>query len=433
MSDQVGTFTPFFVADRQASLRILAGLKINYGRKYGIMTHANTFIPFQEAFKNYPCIDMENCQVIGGRPCIHMGKPSECPFRSAIRASVVKICDSGVFQKKGCEIDSYDVLFEKYDKMQTHYGIIMDFLKDKKRTLETAHNAMEIYRKKSHSFKLIGVAQGNTVDEYQDCYRALKAMGYDHIAVGGMLTRRDKSARYVKVRDESLLKNTLSSIREIDQEGWLFALGCYSPKRHSVFLEHSVSGADYKGWIFQYEGVSPIRGDEKSQSSRFSQVRSFINDEIIARSQVWRKGPRLLIIPCSKAKNDFKGRVQAINLYDGPLYRMLRNNVHNFSNQDGLDIMILSAKYGLIEPTKKIANYDQRMTSARAEEIQGQVDTMIKELVEKKEYSDVLVNLGSDYLPSIKPSLKRFSTAEITILNGRIGERLRGTKEWLYN
>lgn len=433
MSGNMSSFTPFFVADRQASLRILAGLRLPYGKKYGIMTHANTSLNFKQAFRAFPCVCAESCSVIGGLPCFHQEDMTKCRFASNVKDSVLKICDSGVFQKKGCAFTSYEDLFQRYRDLGTDYGIIMDFLKEKDRTLETAQDAINVYKSNREQFKLIGVAQGNSVEEYIDCYVELQRMGYKHIAVGGMLQRKEKSARYVHVKDETILKDSLKAIRKIDPNGWLFALGCYSPGRHNIFLENSVFGADYKGWIFQYDGKSRKRGDLRSQNARFKQVRSFIEDDILIRPQTWKTGTKLLIVSCSKRKAPYKGEVQAINLYDGPLYRMLRKNVQSFSNEDGLDIMIMSAKYGLIEPTKLIKNYDVKMTPDRANELIDHNCEIIKAMVEKKQYTDVLVNLGKDYRESIEPALNYFQAGDVNVLKGPIGTRLSSTKKWLFN
>lgn len=427
--DESRQFTPFFVADRQASLRILAGLNLPEGKRIGIMTHANVFRPFKSHVRTFPCFDPYNCGVVDG-PCPYGNSIERCPRGRRLRESTVLICDSGVFQRRGCKIPSYHSLFGEYEAMGADYGIIMDVLKDKDATLRAAQEAISTYREGSWSFKLIGVAQGNTVEEYLDCYRALKAIGYDYIAVGGMLKRKEKSARYVHVRNELLLQEILSEIRKIDPSGWLFALGCYSPQRHSFLLEHGIYGADYKGWIFQYQTVSPGRGDKESQVRRFQEVRDFIQDEVLSRCQEQRSGSRLLIIPCAKDKVDRAGTMPAYKRYDGPLYRMLRKYIHDFSNNDGLDIMILSAKYGLIAPKERIINYDQRMTPERARELAPSCKQILEDLIKKKEYERVIVNLGADYLPAIEAALQS-QTIPVTFIGGRTGQRLAEVKKWI--
>lgn len=423
-------FTPFLVADRQASLRILSGLDMPEGRRIGIMTHANVFKPFKSDIKAFPCFDQENCGVVDG-PCPYAGDIARCHKGQRLRDTTVIISDSGVFQKRGCELPTYEKLFNEYESMGVDYGIIMDVLKDKDATLKTAQNAIETYRSGKWSFNLIGVAQGNNIKEYIECYQSLKALGYEHIAIGGMLVRKEKSARYVQVRNEALLKDILTKVREIDPTGWLFALGCYSPKRHPIFLKNGIFGADYKGWIFQYNNSSPKRGNKRSQQFRFKAVRKFVAENVLSRSQEHRMGAHLLIVPCAKKKVPHIHPAPAINVYNGPLYMSLRKNVHSFSNEDGLDIMILSAKYGLIAPTKKIREYDQRMTPERAIELSPSCKSTIDQLVKEKPYDKIIVNLGADYLPAIESALADIQGPEIVRIRGRSGQRLHEMKKWM--
>jgi len=423
------TFTPFFVADRQASLRILSGLDIPDGKRIGIMTHANTFRPFKDALSKFPCFDQNNCGVVDG-PCPYDGDITLCEKGTRLRDNRVIICDSGVFQRKGCKIE-YSDLFDEYERMGVDYGIIIDVLKDKGATLISAKKAMDEYLKKPRPFNLIGVAQGTTPEEYLDCYKRLQDLNYKNIAIGGMLRRKEKSARYVAVRNESVLKEILSTIRDYDSNGWLFALGCYSPKRHSTFLQYSIFGSDYKGWIFQYSGSSPKRGNKKSQKKRFREVRSFIEEQVLSRSQTYRIGPKLLIIPCSKRKIEADKPIQAIQLYDGPLYHIIRKYVHDFSNADGMDIAILSAKYGLINPMKRISPYDQRMDKRTAIELQKSCDRNLQKMHAKKGYKQITVNLGNDYLLAMEDALGSLEGVDIEFIGGRMGERISKVKEWI--
>ncbi len=393
------------------------------------MTHANVFRPFKSDVKAFPCFDIDNCGVVDG-PCQYGGSIERCPKGKKLRDSTVLICDSGVFQRRGCKIPSYPTLFNEYEAMGADYGIILDVLKDKDSTLRSAQEAIHVYRESDRSFKLIGVVQGHNIDDYVDCYRRLKAMGYEYIAIGGMLKRKEKSARYVNVRNEDLLKEILTEIRKIDPSGWLFALGCYSPQRHSIMLEHGIFGADYKGWIFQYRTSSPGRGHKGAQIRRFKEVRGFLHDDVLSRSQEHRAGPRLLIISCAKDKVDKDRTMPAYKRYDGPLYRMLRRYIHDFGNNDGLDIMILSAKYGLISPSKMIKDYEQRMTPERAKELAPSCSQVLDELNMKKKYETVIVNLGTEYLPAVQDAL-RVQTVPVIYIRGRSGERLHEVKKWI--
>jgi hypothetical protein len=57
---------------------------------------------------------------------------------------------------------------------------------------------------------------------------------------------------------------------------------------------------------------------------------------------------RLLILSCSQRKAPWEGDLPALDRYDGPAFRVLRKYLRTHSD-DSLAILILSAKFGLIE------------------------------------------------------------------------------------
>jgi len=227
----------FFVVDRPASLRILEPLTKEY--LMGFMSHPNTSKNFQEMFSKFD--------------------------------NVVKMCDCGAWTKEGAPRD-YEKLFSIYERMKVDYGLIIDYLWDYEKTLESAKKAMEVYSTGSYKFKLVGVAQGKSKQEYLKCLNKLIKLDFEHIAVGGLLTKVPNTARYVRVRNEQFMWDILSAIRR-EYDGWLFALGCYHPKRHKRFEQLNLFGSDYKGWIFRY----------KNTESRFEEVREWIRRNIYGK------------------------------------------------------------------------------------------------------------------------------------------------------
>lgn len=237
------TLTPFFVADRPASLLILKGVLLKYSQtKVGIMTHAFTSQNFWQMFKNFPY----NTQLL-------YENKSLLREEDMLNQSLVKMADSGIFSKTGCTV-GYEELFHRYNLLGTHYGIMIDVLKNSKATLKSAMKALKTYEKneKKYYFKLVAVAQGNNLDEYLECYGKLRKY-FEFVAVGGLLKKREKSARYVTVGDEDFLYEVLNTIRKAFSPKWLYALGSYHPTRHKRFQEIGVWGSDYKGWIFNYK------------------------------------------------------------------------------------------------------------------------------------------------------------------------------------
>jgi len=234
---------PFFVADRPASLAILRGVFIKYPKvKIGLMTHTFTSANFWNLFKVFPFKTL---------PCYQ--RLDNCNKKeNALANSIIKMADSGIFCKNGCTI-GYEELFERYNNLGIQYGIMIDVLKDSKATLKSAERARRIFDKnrKKYKFKLIAVAQGKSLQEYLDCYAKLRK-NFKYIAIGGLLKKYLNSARYVRVQDDELLYEILRKIKETFKPKWIFALGCYHPKRHDHLEKIGVWGSDYKGWIFNY-------------------------------------------------------------------------------------------------------------------------------------------------------------------------------------
>lgn len=134
---------------------------------------------------------------------------------------------------------------------------------------------------------------------------------------------------------------------------------------------------------------------------------------------------KLLIHPCSKSKKLLKN-IQAINLYDGPFYRLVRK----YKPQD-IEIMIISAKYGLIESTESISYYDQKMTEDRAKELSNHISLKLMHKFNETKYENVFVNLGKVYMSALADSMSILNQQNVIFANGRIGERISQLKQWI--
>jgi cytoplasmic iron level regulating protein YaaA (DUF328/UPF0246 family) len=109
----------------------------------------------------------------------------------------------------------------------------------------------------------------------------------------------------------------------------------------------------------------------------------------------------LLIQSCSATKQNVEKPVQALDLYDGYFFRIIKKAVRAGRFEPGLDIIIISAKHGVVEPDDEIRNYDQRMDTERAEELNDDVVDAITDKVAEEGYEKVWINLGKDYLPAV--------------------------------
>jgi hypothetical protein len=391
---------PFLVADRRASLAIIRKIPFgHYTGPLGLMSHANTTASFQEAFLRFPCgpalCDTAVREAVPCRRCANLA------------SRVVRIVDSGAFTKEGCPTD-YDELFATYDRMGADFGVMIDVLRNSRATLKSARHALATHSSSKHRFKLVGVAQGRSLPEYLECYRGLRDMGFEHVAVGGMLAKRENTAHYAYVRADGRLYDVLSAIRREYPKDWLFALGCYHPKRHLDFERLGVFGSDYKGWIFNYH-KRDIRHLHLARLSRYRQVRSFLSrsvyngplylngsSKIVERAR--HTGRVLGVVSCSHRKAWSRagvfGPLRARDAYIGPLFKA----GSSYANRFMTDWVILSGKYGLIPQHFNIPqDYNTRLSWRRNSSLVLELRKQILELG-LLDFSRVDVVGGSDYV-----------------------------------
>ncbi len=261
---------PYFVVDRPISLDIVKGYWESVPAvQYGLLANALTSPRFRRLFAQYPCTTDGFC--FGCRRSIAQTstETNKCQFGK----NVIKMGDSGIFN--GDDRLTDDDLFQRYESMNVDYGIMVDQLYDKEVTIRSAEQAVRTFNKATRKFRLVLVAQGRNVAEYIQCYRELSNLGEFDIAIGGMLRKRNRTARYLHVSQNGLLPQVLKSIRDIFNPESLFVLGVYHPDRHGTLSEFGVTGSDYKGWIFNYEHrrdmldrvLSPIRSTATAQSN----------------------------------------------------------------------------------------------------------------------------------------------------------------------
>lgn len=131
---------------------------------------------------------------------------------------------------------------------------------------------------------------------------------------------------------------------------------------------------------------------------------------------------QLLVLGCSASKVETDGVVPAINLYDGPAYRVLRSFLRRFRWPKSLSLAVLSAKYGLIGGLSPLAFYDQRMTRRRAEELCGAVSQTLKFWESSHQGIDLV--LGKDYLRTIDRRLFQSTDVKLRVVPGPIGKQL---------
>ena len=438
-------FRPFLVADRPASLRIIRGANPEqFERGLGIMTHANVTETVADFVREFPSSagfydhgddferDDESRYVTEDGGYTALGRK--------IQENTVRIADSGIFTKEGSDFDSYEKLYEKYEEMSVEYGIILDAINDCDGTVEEAVTAMDTYESGEYSFNLIGVAQGVSYEEYQRCYQELRDLGYDHIAIGGLLSKDgERTGAFAHVDNEEFMQAVLSQLREQYPEDWIFALGCHHPDRHHIFSELDLFGADYKGWIYKYErtfGGKGIVDTYRAREWRFENVRSFIRHNIPRGTG--NHPDRLVILPCSKTKSETAERVPAEDRYRRGQYFQVYNKWRREppTPENDVDLVIVSAKHGLLSPRHHIYDYDEVLNSRPQGAFLEGLENDLYAYMKWRDYLEVLVVGGKPYRESVSDILRVIKSqgiidARIIPNSGRLGSQLKDLKQWL--
>jgi hypothetical protein len=136
----------------------------------------------------------------------------------------------------------------------------------------------------------------------------------------------------------------------------------------------------------------------------------------------------LLLLACSQRKSDVRSPVPALQLYDGPNYRVLRRFLRERGWPARLQVKILSAKYGLVDATALVEPYDQRLDRQAAQRLR---DPTLARLRALPPPVSVFVNAGATYRAAFDGISELLPGSEMVVAPGPIGTKMRAMKEWL--
>ena len=143
----------------------------------------------------------------------------------------------------------------------------------------------------------------------------------------------------------------------------------------------------------------------------------------------------LLIISCSHRTRPDRTLVPAIRRYDSRLYRILRDVRFNLHWPAGLRILILTARYGLIDelyPTSACAHAD-RMTAERRFDLLPVLHAQLT-LALAARPAGIFINLSVNYRQAIPITFDYEAFAagvDLRWATGDVDARLAQTRAWL--
>lgn len=142
---------------------------------------------------------------------------------------------------------------------------------------------------------------------------------------------------------------------------------------------------------------------------------------------------RLLILSCSRRKRPDPAPLQAIERYDGPMFRVLRRFLaHSPQESQMLDVFILSAMFGLIPASKAIPPYDLQMTKRRAAQLRPEVHTRLERIFEHTTYKEMFICMGGLYREVLSGEEWHPPGLVIKVAEGSFGKKLASLRDWLH-
>ena len=139
----------------------------------------------------------------------------------------------------------------------------------------------------------------------------------------------------------------------------------------------------------------------------------------------------LLIISCSGAKDRAPGMLPALMRYKGPFYPTLHKALREDRLPQNLDILIISAKYGLLKSDDPIADYDQKMDARRANELRPHIQEKLKAFLNGKDYDQLFNGLWQVYNKTLEGfDLEKHCRLVVPVENNR-GKKMAQLKAWI--
>lgn len=141
--------------------------------------------------------------------------------------------------------------------------------------------------------------------------------------------------------------------------------------------------------------------------------------------------PALLLVGCSARKTPAMARGRAWNLYDGRVFQVLKKALRDRPDWGReLFVVIVSARYGVIEADRVIEAYDERLTANEAVVRRALFSEQLRAIVFGREFRSVRVDLGRAYRSALPDLDALFAPTPVEWASGGIGARNARTRRW---
>ena len=143
-------------------------------------------------------------------------------------------------------------------------------------------------------------------------------------------------------------------------------------------------------------------------------------------------GPALLVVGCSRRKSSRLRRGHAWDIYDGPLFQVLKKALRGRVGWEvEIAMLIVSAKYGVIGRDRVISTYDELLTDELARSRGDFWARQLHDATAGRSFRSAHVNLGRAYLAVLPDLGEACGTAPLDWATGGIGNRNAQTRRWV--
>jgi hypothetical protein len=150
---------------------------------------------------------------------------------------------------------------------------------------------------------------------------------------------------------------------------------------------------------------------------------------------------KLLILNCSKSKQGTGGQIPALELYDGPKFKVVRKAIAEGRAPQDLRVLILSALHGWVWHDEELGYYDRTWDSAaEPRSAARRLSTELDERIDTDRPEAILFDLSLIYQQAVPHSdwfvatQRRYGTrfgTRLEMTGGGIGVQIGQVKTWL--